>query len=72
MELRFATKRNTNGNRQYLRIDTENHTFSTLPHIWVRYEFIEVSKREYHDLIDKLKADEFREHDTLSYSELLV
>lgn len=48
MILKFATKRNTNGNRKYLAIDTDRKEYATDPHgIMWRDELIEVSA---HDL----------------------
>lgn len=61
MLLKFATKRDVNGNRYYLTIDTDKRTFSRVPHIWYRDEFTEVTKKDFHELIARAKAEEFRE-----------
>lgn len=62
MILKFATKRDINGNRYYLAIDTENKTFSRLPRHWFcREDFIEVTKTDKRRLIETLKKDGYTE-----------
>ena len=57
MLLKFATKRNTNGHRHYLLIDTDKKHYSTQDRWWVRSEFVEVKKSEYNELIAQASED---------------
>ena len=59
MLLKFATKRNTNGNRHYLMIDTEKRQYSTQPRMWHRSDFVEVTKADYNELIENAHSEGF-------------
>lgn len=62
MILEFATKRDRNGNRYYLGIDTDNKTFSRERGKWYgRDDVIEIGKRDRREIIDKLESDNFTE-----------
>jgi hypothetical protein len=60
MILEFKTKRDINGNRKYLYIDTGAETFSLYnPHFIT--QGIEIKTADYNGLIEKLKMFGFRE-----------
>lgn len=60
MLLKFATKRNVNGNRHYIAIDTENKTYSKLPSSWIcKGDFIETTKTALRQIEDKAKSDNY-------------
>lgn len=62
MLLEFSTKRDRNGNRYYLGIDTENKTFSRERGKWYgRDDVIEIGKRDRREIINKLESDNFTE-----------
>lgn len=62
MLLEFSTKRDRNGNRYYLGIDTENKTFSRERGKWYgRDDVIEIGKRDRRKIIDELESDNFTE-----------
>lgn len=53
--MKFATKRDTNGNRYYIATDDAKKIFSKQPaHWYCKEDFIEISKRDYHKLIDQI------------------
>lgn len=65
MIFKFATKRDINGNRYYLMIDTEKKIYSRQPHRWFcREDFTEVTKTDKRRLIETLKKDGYTETDT--------
>lgn len=56
MKLEFATKRDVNGDRYYLGIDTETKVFSTQRgHWYCREEVVEVTQKDRKKLIDNLE-----------------
>lgn len=57
MKLYFATKRNTNGHRRYLEIDTEKKQYNTQDQFLHRSDFVEVKRSEYDELIRQASAD---------------
>lgn len=62
MILEFATKRDINGNRYYLGVDTENKTFSRERGKWYgRDDVVEVGKRDRRKMIDELVESGFSE-----------
>lgn len=66
MIIKFATKRNTNGHRAYIAIDTNSRTYSTNPALWLcREDFNEVTKRELEKIRDEARRDGFKEIDAL-------
>ena len=64
MIIEFSTKRDINGNRYYLGIDTEARTFSRERGKWYgRDDVIEIGKRDRRKLIDALEEAGFTETD---------
>lgn len=62
MILEFATKRDRNGNRYYLGIDTDNKTFSRERGKWYsREDITEIGKNDRRKMIDQLTAAGFTE-----------
>lgn len=62
MILEFSTKRDVNGNRYYLGIDTDNKTFSRERGKWYgRDDVTEIGKRDRRKLIDDLQENGFTE-----------
>ena len=62
MKLEFATKRDINGNRYYLGIDTDNKTFSRERGKWYSREYItEIGKNDRRKMIKQLTAAGFTE-----------
>lgn len=60
MLLKFATKRNTNGNRLYIAIDTENKTYSLMPRSWLcKGDFVEITRTALKQIEDKAKLDNY-------------
>lgn len=60
MLLKFATKRNVNGNRHYIAIDTENKIYSKQPSSWIcKGDFIEITKTALRQIEDKAKSDNY-------------
>lgn len=64
MILEFATKRDRNGNRYYLGIDTDNKTFSRERGKWYsREDITEIGKNDRRKMIDQLTDAGFIEKD---------
>lgn len=62
MEIRFATKRDINGNRIYLGIDTAAREYARMPHGFLcKGDFVEVTRKELHQLLQKCIDDEYME-----------
>ena len=62
MKLEFATKRDINGNRYYLGIDTDNKTFSRERGKWYsREDITEIGKNDRRKMIKQLTAAGFTE-----------
>lgn len=62
MILKFATKRNTNGNRYFVGINTQSREYSRISHNWFcRDDFIEVSYKDLHKIIQQCKDSGFSE-----------
>ena len=58
MVLIFCTKRNTNGNRRYLKVSTTSRTWTTEKEHWLcRDDFIEVSARDFKRTMEELEND---------------
>ena len=56
MILEYATRRDKNGHRYYLGIDNEIFVFSRERGAWyTRADIIEISKKDYHKIIEKLQ-----------------
>lgn len=52
MILKFATKRNQNGNRVFLAIDTDSREYARQPRAWITKEDItEISNRDLHKIL---------------------
>lgn len=62
MILEFKTKRNTNGNRSYLGIDTGARYYSRQSPRMIT-EGIEIKSSDMKDLIEQCKRNEFKEVD---------
>lgn len=62
MIIEFKTKRNTNGHRNYLRIDTDKKEYSTFCHSMVM-DGIEIKATDRKILINELKENGFTEND---------
>ena len=64
MILRFATKRDSSGNRYYLAIDTINKTFAReSSHWYCRDDFAEITKRDRRKLIEQVENENYTEID---------
>lgn len=61
MFLEFATKRDRNGNRYYLTIETEGKIFTLMDRYYIKGEFIQITRTERRKLIEELKAHNFEE-----------
>lgn len=62
MIIKFATKRNTNGNRTYLGIDTTTCEYARQPHNWYcRDEIIEVSYKDLHKILQSCIDSSYKE-----------
>lgn len=58
MVLEFATKRDRNGNRYYLGIDTDKKVYSLeRGHWYTRDDITEISKKDRHKLIEQIEND---------------
>ena len=58
----YATRRDKNGNRYYLGIDNETFIFSRERGAWyTRDDVIEISKKDYHKLIEQLRRAGYTE-----------
>ena len=62
MIIEFKTKRNTNGHRNYLRIDTDKKEYSTFCHRMV-VDGIEIKAADRKNLIKELQENGFTEND---------
>lgn len=66
MILRFATKRNSSGNRYYLAIDTINKTFAReSAHWYTKDDITEISKSDRRKLIEQVENENYIEIDHL-------
>ena len=63
MELRFKTKRDTNGNTYALIIDTEKKTFKTDYNTFCYVGYVTISKAERRYLINELENNGFTKID---------
>ena len=62
MIFEYATRRDKNGNRYYLGIDNETFIFSRERGAWyTRADIIEISKKDYHKLIEQLQRAGYTE-----------
>ena len=59
MIIEFKTARNINGHRDYLRIDTDNKTFTRQPYFIA--EGAEIKKTDMRELIEKCRTDNYKE-----------
>ena len=58
MVLEFATKRDRNGNRYYLGIDTEKKVYSLeRGHWYTKDDITEISKKDRHKLIEQIENE---------------
>lgn len=64
MILQFATKRDINGNRYFLGIDTGARCFATESRHWYsREDIIEISKKDRREIIAQLETNGWRRVD---------
>lgn len=64
MILKFATKRDVNGNRYFLGIDTGAECFALESYHWYsREDIIEISKKDRRALIEQLENNGFKRVD---------
>lgn len=61
MEIRFATKRDVNGNRYYLTINTETHEYSRRDMWFHAEDFITITRAEMRKLTQSCKNHGFTE-----------
>ena len=62
MILQFATKRDVNGNRYYLGIDTGAELFALESRHWYsREDIIEISKKDRRALIEQLEVNGYKQ-----------
>ena len=62
MIMEFKTKRNTNGHRNYLRIDTEKKEYSTFCHSMIM-DGIEIKEADRRILIKRVVDENYTEND---------
>ena len=62
MILEFKTKRNTNGNRRYLGIDTGSESYTRQCRSMIM-DGVEIKASDMNKLIEQCKRNEFREVD---------
>lgn len=61
MILKFATRRDTNGNRYYLILDTEKKTFAeTSGRFYHEGDYLQITQRERRAIKEKAKADGYK------------
>ena len=66
MIIKFSTKRDRNGNRYYLILDTDKKQYSkTASGFYHKDDYIEVTKREKHSLEIRALADDYKEVDSI-------
>lgn len=66
MIMKFATKRNVNGNRKYLVFDTEIKQFARESSHWFcREDFMEVGVKDLRKLTEMVKGEGYTEVDNM-------
>lgn len=66
MILKFATKRDKNGNRYFLGIDTKNKIFSReSAHWYSREDITEITKTDRRKIINQLESENYKEIDNI-------
>lgn len=60
MILQFKTKRNVNGNRKFLAIDTSTNCYTRVCR-WMITEGVEITAKAYKEILEQLEAAEFEE-----------
>lgn len=61
MIIRYKTKRDVNGNRYYLTVDTDKKTYIKDYNLWGKDTDIEITKKQRREIIEQLENDDFRE-----------
>ena len=62
MKIAFASKRDKNGNRYYLMVDSDKKEFARVPSHWYSKEdFVEVSKTELRNMAQKVEEAGYTE-----------
>lgn len=66
MRIKFATKRDINGNRRYLAIDTEGKSFAVESPTWYcREDIIEITKKDIRALLAQCIDNGYQQVDFL-------
>lgn len=61
MIIRYKTKRDVNGNRYYLTVDTDKKTYIKDYNLWGKDTDIEITKKQRREIIEQLENDKFKE-----------
>lgn len=61
MIIRYKTKRDVNGNRYYLTVDTDKKTYIKDYNLWGKDTDIEITKKQRREIIEQLENDDFKE-----------
>ena len=61
MIIRYKTKRDVNGNRYFLTVDTDKKTYIKNYNCWGKDTDIEITKKQRREIIEQLDNDNFRE-----------
>lgn len=61
MIIRYKTKRDINGNRYYLTVDTDKKTYIKDYNLWGKDTDIEITKKQRREIIEQLENDDFKE-----------
>lgn len=61
MIIRYKTKRDINGNRYFLTVDTDKKTYIKDYNLWGKDTDIEITKKQRREIIEQLENDDFKE-----------
>ena len=66
MILKFATRRDVNGNTYFIVLDTEKKQFSEMPSgFYHKDDYMQITQRERRAIKEKAKADGYKEIDSI-------
>lgn len=65
MIIKYYTKRDINGNRYYIGLDTDRKVFARTPSEFIPSNFIEVKQREYRMVLETARENGFEEWYTM-------
>lgn len=66
MIIKFTTRRDANGNRYYLILDTERKQFSeTASGFYHKDDYMQITRRERRAIKEKARADGYKEVDSI-------